>query len=137
MWPDSSQYVTALEPWLAAARGQVLVDTASIPEYYLRNANFALITNTSYFAYTDPDTHQRLTNPVAAYSAAVRHRYFAVISLTDGNAPTIYDPGIIRDIAQYGGYQLVSALPYHTPSNDGQFLTWVRMGQGQGQGQGH
>jgi hypothetical protein len=141
-WPDSTRYVTTLEPWLAGAHGQVLIDTttAAIPEYYLRNVNFAMITNTSYFAYTDPGTGRRLTDPDAAYSAAIRDRYFAVISLTDGG--TVF-PGIIKvsdivkDIGHYGGYRLVSTIPYHTPSDAGRFLTWVRIGPGPDQGTGH
>ncbi len=137
VWPDSTQYVRALQPWLAAAQGQVLIDTAPIPEYYLRHANFTLISNSSYFAYDDPQTGKRLTDPPAAYAAAIKDHYFSVISLTDGNAPTVYDPGIIKDIALYGGYQLVSSIPYHTPTDDGRFLTWARTGPGQDQGNGH
>jgi hypothetical protein len=144
VWPDSTQYVRALKPWLAsAAQGQVLVDNPQIPEYYLRNANltlisnFTLISNSSYFAYDDPDTGQRVADPPAAYAAAIKDRYFGVISLTDGYAPTVYDPGIIKDIDRYGGYQLVSSIPYHTPTDEGRFLTWVRIGPGQDQGNGH
>jgi hypothetical protein len=128
VWPNSTTYVAALKPWLASSRGFVLIDTASIPEYYLKNTDFELIVNSSYFAYTDPDTNRRLTNPIPAYGDAIKHGYFALISLTNGNAPTIYDPYIIADIKKYGGYRLVSSIPYTTPSNRGEFLTWVRIG---------
>lgn len=129
-WPDESGYVAALRPVLASApRGQLLIDDAQIPEYYLRiYTGFDQITNNSYFAYTDPVTHLRITQAPAAYADAIRHRFFAVISLTYGNAPTVYDPGIVADIRKYGGYELVSSIPYRTPSDHGTFLTWVRTG---------
>jgi hypothetical protein len=128
VWPDSTRYVAALKPWLDSSRGHVLIDTAPVPEYYLRTTHFELIADTSYFAYTDPYTLQRLTNPIAAYADAIKHGYFALISLTNGNAPTVYDPHIIADIKEYGGYRLVSDIPYKTPSDQGEFLTWVRTG---------
>jgi hypothetical protein len=128
VWPNSTGYIAALKPRLDSSRGYVLIDTASIPEYYLRNTDFELIVNSSYFAYTDPDTGRRLTSPIAAYADAIKHGYFALISLTNGNAPTVYDPYIIADIKEYGGYRLVSSIPYKTPSDQGEFLTWVRIG---------
>ncbi len=128
VWPNSTKYIAALKPWLESAQGGVLVDIATIPEYYLRNLNFPLITNSSYFAYTDPRTGRRLTAPVAAYADAIKHGYFALITLTNGNAPTVYDPYIIADIKKYGGYRLVSSIPYKTPSDQGEFLIWVRIG---------
>jgi dolichyl-phosphate-mannose-protein mannosyltransferase len=129
-WPDESGYVAALRPVLASApRGQLVIDDAQIPEYYLRDyTGFDRITNSSYFAYTDPVTHRRITQPPAAYADAIRHRFFTVISLTYGKAPTVYDPGIVADIRKYGGYRLASSIPYRTPSDHGEFLTWVREG---------
>jgi hypothetical protein len=128
VWPDSAGYVTALRPVLASApRGQMLIDNAQVPEYYLGlYSGFDRITNSSYFAYTDPVTGQRITRPPAAYADAIRHRFFTVISLTYGNAPTVYDPGIVADISKYGGYRLVSSIPYRTATDQGRFLTWVR-----------
>jgi 4-amino-4-deoxy-L-arabinose transferase-like glycosyltransferase len=129
VWPRTSAYVSALRPVLASARGQVLVDNAAIPEYYLgRYSGFQLITNSSYFAYTDPATGKRVTQPLAAYADAIRDRFFAAISLTYGNAPTVFDPAIIAAIGKYGGYRLASSLPYQTPTDHGRFLTWVREG---------
>lgn len=128
-WPDESAYVTGLRPVLASAHGQVLVDDAQLPEYYLGiYTGFEQITNSSYFSYTDPVTHRRITDAASAYADAIRHRFFAVISLTYGKAPTIYDPGIVADIKSYGGYRLVSSVPYRTPTDRGLFLTWVREG---------
>lgn len=130
VWPGTSGYVAALRAVLASARGPVLIDDASVPEYYLHvYTGFEQITNSSYFAYTDPSTRKRLTQPPAAYKDAVHHRYFAVISLVYGSAPTVYDPGIISDIRTSGGYRLVSSIPYRTPSDSGRFLTWERAGR--------
>jgi putative flippase GtrA len=129
VWPNSSAYVRALRPWLTSSKGQDLVDNATVPEYYIGwYTGFDRITNSSYFAYTDPVTHNRIVKAPAAYADAIRDHFFAVISLTYGNAPTVYDPGIVRDIRKYGGYRLVSSVPYQTPTNRGYFLTWVRRG---------
>jgi hypothetical protein len=129
-WPNETRYVLALKPVLAAApNGPVLIDDAQIPEYYLGiYAQFDRITNSSYFAYTDPATHRRITKSSPAYADAIQHRFFSVISLTYGNAPTVYDPGIVSDIRRSGGYRLVSSIPYQTSSDRGKFLTWVREG---------
>jgi 4-amino-4-deoxy-L-arabinose transferase-like glycosyltransferase len=126
VWPNTTQYVAELRPLLASAHGQVLIDIASVPEYYLQISDYEEVTNSSYFAYTDPVTHKRITQPAAAYADAIEHGYFALISLTYGNAPTVYDPGIVRDIDTYGGYRLVMSLPYRTATDEGHFLTWVR-----------
>jgi hypothetical protein len=128
-WPNvsSSGYISALRPWVAGERGPVLIDDAQIPEFYLQLfSNADQITNSSYFAYTDPSTGRRLTSPPAAYADAIRNRYFSVISLVYGNSPTVYDPGIMADIRTYGGYRLVSSIPYRTSSDSGHFLIWVR-----------
>jgi hypothetical protein len=79
-----------------------------------------------YFAYTDPFTKKRFLQPPAAYADAIRNRYFALIALVYGNAPSVYDPGIVRDINRYGGYKLVVDLPYRMARNRGAFLVWVR-----------
>ena len=127
VWPSSSRYIATLRPWLTGTRGPALVDVAQIPEYYLHlYSGFAQITNSSYFAYTDPVTGRRLTSPPAAYADAIRHRYFVIISLVYGNASTVYDHGIVADIVRYGGYRLVSSVPYRTPTDSGRFVTWVR-----------
>lgn len=129
-WPNESRYSSVLKPLLASGGpGQLLVDDAQIPEYYLEiYKGFDRITNSSYFAYTDPVTHRRVTQPAAAYADAIRHRFFSVISLTYGNSPAVYDPGIVADIDKYGGYQLVNSIPYDLPADHGRFLTWVRKG---------
>jgi len=132
VWPNTSAYVAELQPLLASVKGQVLIDTAQIPEYYLhRYVGYDRITNTSYFEYTDQITRKRITQPAAAYADAIRQRFFAVISLTYGSSPTIYDPRILSDIRKYGGYKLVSSIPFRTSSDAGHFLTWVRTGSPQ------
>lgn len=129
VWPNTTRYVATLRPLLASSRGRVLVDDASIPEYYLGiYSDIGRLNNSSYFAYTDPVTGKRLTQPPAAYADAIEHRYFSLISLTYSNSATVYDPGIVQDISRYGGYRLVSSISYHLASNNGIFLTWVREG---------
>jgi 4-amino-4-deoxy-L-arabinose transferase-like glycosyltransferase len=128
-WPNVTRYEVALAPWLADSHGPILMDTASVQEYYLRLYNdLAAITNSTYFAYTDPATGKRITQPAAAYADAIKHRYFSLITLEYGNAPDVFDPGIVRDIGRYGGYRLVSSIPYRLQSNAGRFLTFVREG---------
>jgi hypothetical protein len=126
-WPNSAAYTTDLKPWVASAHGQMLMDDASIPEYYSPGlVRWEDVIDNVYFAYTDPVTKKRFLQPPAAYADAIRHRYFALIALVYGNAPNVYDPGIVRDIERYGGYKLVVDLPYRVAKNRGAFMVWVR-----------
>ena len=128
-WPSSGTYIAQLRPWVVRARaqGEMLFDNASIPEYYSPGLmRFQYVINNVYFAYTDPATGRRITQPPLAYADAIKHGYFALIALTYGNAPSDYDPGIRQDISRYGGYKLVVGVPYRLTLNHGEFLVWVR-----------
>jgi hypothetical protein len=128
-WPSTSTFIARLQPWVERARdqGEMLFDNASIPEYYSPALmRWQYVINNVYFAYTDPDTGVRITQPPLAYADAIKHGYFALIALTYGNAPSSYDPGIRQDITRYGGYKLVVDVPYRLTHNRGEFLVWIR-----------
>ena len=128
-WPSTSTYIARLRPWVARARdqGEMLFDDLSIPQYYSPGLMpWQFVLNNVYFAYTDPATGKRITQPPLAYADAIQHGYFALIALTYGNAPSTYDPGIRQDIKRYGGYKLVLDVPYRLTHNGGAFLVWVR-----------
>jgi hypothetical protein len=65
-WPSSSTYIAQLRPWVARARaqGEMLFDNASIQTYYSPGLmRWQYVINNVYFAYTDPETGRRITEP--------------------------------------------------------------------------
>lgn len=131
-WPDSTRYMAALRPWAASSHGQMLFGNAgvgNIPEYYSPGTvRWTHVTGEFYFAYTDPDTGKRIVQPALAYADAIRHGYFALISLTGDDSLGSYDQEIRQDIRRYGDrYRLVVDLPYRLADGArGAFLVWVR-----------
>jgi hypothetical protein len=126
-WPGSAPLMAALNGRVSAASGPMLMDTPSVEEYYMGSSlNWRAVVSTYYFAYADPRTGKYITSPAAAYSAAIQNRYFSLITLSYGTDATGFDAQIRSAIARYGGYRLVSDIPFRTSANDGQFLIWVR-----------
>jgi hypothetical protein len=105
----------------------MLFDDVNIVEYYLPSlVKWQRVINNVYFAYTDPVTGRRILNTSAAYSDAIKHHYFGLISLIYGNAANTYDPAILADIRRDGGYREVLDVPYRLEGRRGEFLVFVR-----------
>jgi 4-amino-4-deoxy-L-arabinose transferase-like glycosyltransferase len=122
-WPNSAQFVAALNPVIARASGPVLLEDDSVPAYYLPGATgrHAMV-NTAYFSYTDPSTG-RLQRGALAFASAISHRYFCVIALA---LSLPIDRGIQREVTASGNYRLVTTIGYTTTSFHGEYRIWVR-----------
>lgn len=124
-WPASSSFVTAMRPVLAGARGPVLAaDNGNVLEYYLPgDITRVIFYGPWFFRYHDPGTGRYLTG-LPAYADAIRHRFFSVIALSFSDSQAT-DVRVSADIARYGGYRLVSVLPYRAAGAPSAYRIWV------------
>jgi hypothetical protein len=127
-WPRTTAMITAIRADLSSAKGPKLLEDSYVIEYYLDNRlNWETLTSNYYFTYTDPVTDEYIAQPQAAYIDAIRYHYFGLIELSySPNASDGYDSVIKSAIARYGGYKLVTDIPFRTSADDGHFLVWVR-----------
>lgn len=127
-WPSTSQLVTAMAPVLAKADGPVLAgDNGNVLQYYLPDISQRVVFyRTGFFRYQDPQSHEILSGP-PAYADAIKHRFFSVVTLSFLGTRA-EDLKISADITRYGGYRLVSALPYHVGAALREYRIWVRDG---------
>jgi hypothetical protein len=126
-WPTVTPLITALRTRLPSAKGPMLMDNSSVEDYYLGSSlNWRAVTSNYYFAYGDPRTGAYIARPAAAYAAAVQNRYFSLIALVYSPESAGYDQAIRAAIERYGGYRLVSDIPYRTSADSGYFMVWLR-----------
>ena len=122
-WPDSRGLTAAIQR-LGTPGGRYLAEDSNVPAYYLmRSVQWTQWSNTFYFGYTDPATGRYLQN-APAYADAIRHRYFAVITLAFGDTYAT-DQLIVRDISHDGAYRLADVIPYADASGKGTYKIWV------------
>ena len=129
-WPNTTTLVARMRTILPDHRGNILsADNGNVIEYYLEDEIAgSTFYGTRFFHYQDPNTGNSLTN-LAAYTDAIRHRYFSVIILSFSDTRTT-DEAIERDIRTYGGYTQVARLPYRVSGTSSAFRIWVREGSG-------
>jgi Dolichyl-phosphate-mannose-protein mannosyltransferase len=126
-WPTVTPLIAALRTRLPSVSGPMLMDNSSVEDYYLGQAlNWRAVTSNYYFSYADPRTEQYISRPAAAYAAAIQNRYFSLIALVDSPDTSGYDQSIRSAVERYGGYQLVSDIPFRTSADSGYFMVWVR-----------
>lgn len=126
-WPTVTPLIAALRTRLPSVKGPMLMDNSSVEDYYLgKSLDWQAVTTNYYFTYGDPRTETYITQPAAAYAAAIQNRYFSLIALAYSNDVTGYDPAIRSAIARYGGYQRVLDVPFRTSAETGHFMIWIR-----------
>ena len=129
-WPKTTEFTAKLGTLLPSHKGNVLAaDNGNVIEYYLPDELQGMIFYGPWFLhYRDPASGKVLAGR-AAYADAIKHGYFSVIALSFGDSRAT-DQAITRDISTYGGYQLISTLPYHAGGRASSFRIWVRVGPG-------
>jgi hypothetical protein len=129
-WPRTTEFTAKLGTLLPSHKGNVLAaDNGNVIEYYLPDELQGMIFYGPWFLhYLDPASAKPLAGR-AAYADAIKHGYFSVIALSFGDSRAT-DEAITRDIRAYGGYQLISVLPYHAGGRASAFRIWVRVGPG-------
>jgi hypothetical protein len=122
-WQDSRALTAALGR-LEKPGGRYLAEDYDVPAYYLRSSvQWSQWSNTWYFGYTDPGTGEYLQQ-APAYADAIRHHYFTTIVLSFGDTSAV-DQIIVRDIKQYGGYQLIAVIPFRTDAGSSAYKIWM------------
>jgi hypothetical protein len=129
-WPKTTEFTAKLGTLLPSHKGNVLAaDNGNVIEYYLPDELQGMIFYGPWFLhYRDPASGKVLAGR-SAYADAIKHGYFSVIALSFGDSRAT-DQAITRDISAYGGYQLISTLPYHAGGRASSFRIWVRVGPG-------
>jgi hypothetical protein len=124
-WPDSSALIAALGKYDVPG-SRYLAEDYDVPAYYLRkHVQWYDWSNTWSFTYTDPGSREVLQNE-SAYASAIRHRYFTVIVLAFWDTYPM-DQVIKQDIDRYGGYRLVTTIPFHTKAGNSAYEIWTRL----------
>jgi 4-amino-4-deoxy-L-arabinose transferase-like glycosyltransferase len=118
-WPNSTPMVATLKSQLKPA-GRYLVESSSVPQYYLR-AETTYDQWTSTYAITYVDRKGRRLSGEAGYLAALRAAYFDVIVL-DRTVTKELDDKLLRQLRTNGKYRLLAKLPY----GGGSYQVWVK-----------
>jgi 4-amino-4-deoxy-L-arabinose transferase-like glycosyltransferase len=125
-WPTVTPLIAALRTRLPSVKGPMLMDNSSVEDYYLgKSLNWRAVTTNYSFTYADPRNGAYLTQPAAAYAAAIQNRHFSLIALAYSNEATGYDHAIRSAIAKYGGYRRVLDIPFRTSAETGHFMIWI------------
>jgi Dolichyl-phosphate-mannose-protein mannosyltransferase len=130
-WPNSARFYQAFG-WLAVAHpGHFLVETPSIPEYYLPlGADWQLWSNTRSVVL--PSGHSISSavgqpgNP-AVYARYIRRSYFSLVALDFYSTRTL-DHEIAADLNGNPRYRVVADVPY----GHGDYTIWARVTRAKG-----
>jgi Dolichyl-phosphate-mannose-protein mannosyltransferase len=121
-WPNSAALINALRPYATTVTGPLLVQSPSIPEYYLGQA-IPWWHWSSTSSITLPDGHAlspgvgRIPKP-AAYAPLIQEGYFSLIALRHNS---LIDRHIISEIQGNKYYRVVGQPPYGA----GHYTIWL------------
>ena len=125
-WPNATRFYQTFGRLAAAHPGRFLVETPSIPEYYLPlGAHWRLWSNTRSVVL--PSGHSISAevnepgNP-AVYARFIRRNYFSLVAL-DFYSTRVLDHEIAADLNRNPGYRVVADVPY----GSGYYTFWVRV----------
>jgi hypothetical protein len=130
-WPDSAAFTAALRRAAATNRGSLL-ESNSIPQYYVPDLWFRNEIGTVSFSY--PDSAKGSLSGPAAYADAIRHGFFSIIALDDTSTRR-QDDAIREDVrAANAGwhsrqratrYLKVASIPFAAGGYRGNFTIWI------------
>jgi Dolichyl-phosphate-mannose-protein mannosyltransferase len=125
-WPNTSALVAALRPLTGDGTGHLLVETPSIPEYYLpAGAQWKRWSSTWNVLLPGGLAvgSQGVGRPAVSslYAELIPAHYFSVIALNFNATPDL-DQQIAALLKRTPGYRVVKRLPY---GNIGNYVIWV------------
>ena len=135
-WPNSSEAIKMLRP-LLSAKGSILVaDNPNVIEYYLPSQGIGSTTAPAHgqalwpaiFNGADHPQKELTIRGPNAVGHAIKKGYFDVIALSNFRAWSSADSFIESEIAKYGGYKLVAAIPYTASGVRASYQIWIREG---------
>ena len=125
-WPNATRFYHAFGQLAAVHPGRFLVETPSIPEYYLPlGAHWQLWSNTRSVVL--PSGHSisaavnRPGNP-SVYARFIGRDYFSLVAL-DFYATRVLDHEIAADLNRNPRYRVVADVPY----GNGRYTFWARI----------
>jgi 4-amino-4-deoxy-L-arabinose transferase-like glycosyltransferase len=122
-WADSTRMVATLESQLKPG-GRYLVESSSVPRYYLRAQTTPDQWSSTYaMTYTDP-AGRRLSDE-RAYTAAIGAAYFDVIVL-DRTVTRELDDKLVQQLRTNSSYRLLAKLPYRNSNGSDSYQVWVK-----------
>jgi hypothetical protein len=122
-WADSRSMVATLSSQLRPG-GRYLVESSSVPRYYLRDQTTPGQWFSTYgMTYVDR-AGRRLTGE-RAYSAAIAAAWFDVIVL-DRTVTKQLDDQLARQLRDSGSYRLLARLPYRNSKGSDAYQIWVK-----------
>jgi hypothetical protein len=125
-WPDSARFYQAFGQLAAAYPGRFLVETPSIPEYYLPlGAHWQLWSNTRSVVLPSGHSISSAVNEPgnpAVYARFIRRGYFSLVAL-DFYSTRALDHEIAADLNRNPRYRVVADVPYGT----GDYTFWARI----------
>jgi 4-amino-4-deoxy-L-arabinose transferase-like glycosyltransferase len=122
-WADSSPLVAAMRPQLEPD-GQYLVESDSVPMYYLRaETTPEQWTSTYVIDYTDRNGDRLSGEP--GFRAALREGHFDVIVLSFTVTPAL-DRVLEAQLRTDGQYRMLGKLPFVNSYGPGSHQIWVR-----------
>lgn len=123
VWADSGQMIATLESQLKP-KGRYLVESSSVPRYYLRDkATPGQWTST--YTITYKDRKGRRLSGEEGYRAAIDEAYFDLIAL-DRSVTKELDDKLLRQLERSEQYRLLAKLPYRTSNGSGFYHIWVK-----------
>jgi hypothetical protein len=122
-WADSSRMVATLSTQLQPG-GRYLVESSSVPRYYLRDRTTPEQWYSTY-AMTYVDAAGRRLSGERAYTAAIGAAWFDVIVL-DRTVTKELDDRLVRQLLANSSYRLLAKLPYRNSRGSDAYQVWVK-----------
>jgi 4-amino-4-deoxy-L-arabinose transferase-like glycosyltransferase len=124
-WANTSSFVSAFRPMVAATPGRLLVETASDPEYYLSaGRDWKRWSSTFSIVLPSGRTIGHLggvtdAGAPAVYARYIAKGYFSLVALNFQETPQL-DTRLAYDLSHNRAYRLVTSVPY----GEGRYLIW-------------
>jgi hypothetical protein len=130
-WPNANQFVATIRPLVDGTSGRLLVETPSIPEFYLpAGGQWDRWSTTSSIRLPDGKS---ISVPVGGvghpdiYLSLIRQHFFSVIALDPSEITSGFDAALSADLSADPSYRVFDRLPY----GHGTYTIWVYAGGAQ------
>jgi 4-amino-4-deoxy-L-arabinose transferase-like glycosyltransferase len=125
-WPNTTQLMASLRPFVAATDKPILMDDSDVASYYLgADLSPTRWSDTYFYAYTPPGSTANLTG-IPAYQSAIAHNHFGVVALDFGlTADTDY--AVKSAIEANPNYHYIGRVADHDNYGVHAFSVWINL----------
>jgi hypothetical protein len=125
-WPNTTQLMASLRPFVAATDKATLIDNSDVAAYYLgQDLPPTRWSDTYFYAYTPPGSTVGLTG-VPAYQSAIAHNHFGVVALNFGLTGDT-DYAVKSAIEANPKYHYIGRVFYHDAYGRGAYSVWINL----------